>query len=194
MFFVWSGIKINRGKTCLSIFGAILVCPRFVQTLRIKWSTESQLLGLNFNQYLTNMDQNYQDCFEKVKKELNSWRHRFLTVFGKITVIKNMCIPKFTHIATVIPNLSICQIKDIEREFEFFFYENNPLVTDKTTSNWSKTELAKNKMDNLVWKEVYSSLLACRRNLVKASPSEYLSLPVNREPYIYTHHGALISQ
>ena len=27
MFFVWSGLKINRGKTYLSIFGASLDCP-----------------------------------------------------------------------------------------------------------------------------------------------------------------------
>ena len=40
MFFVWSGLKVNRGKTYLTIFGVSLVCPRFVQTLGIKWSTE----------------------------------------------------------------------------------------------------------------------------------------------------------
>ena len=77
MFFVWSGLKIDRGKTYLSIFGASLACPRFMQTLGIKWSTEFRLLGLNFDQCLTKIDQNYRDCFEKVKKELNSWRHRF---------------------------------------------------------------------------------------------------------------------
>ena len=56
--------------------------------LGIKWSTEFRLLGLHFDQCLTKMDQNCRDCFEKVKKELNLWRHRFLTIFGKITVIK----------------------------------------------------------------------------------------------------------
>ena len=77
-----------------------------VNMLGIKWSTEFKLLGLNFNQCLDKMDRNYFDCFDKVKKELNSWRQRFLTVFEKIIVIKTMCLPKFTHIATVIPNLS----------------------------------------------------------------------------------------
>ena len=37
LFFVWSGLKINRGKTYLSIFGEPLGCPSFVNTLRIKW-------------------------------------------------------------------------------------------------------------------------------------------------------------
>ena len=129
-----------------------------MQMLGVKWSTEFRLLGLNFNQCLTKMDKNYQDCFEKVKKELNSWPNRFLTVFGKITVIKTMCIPKFTHIATVIPNLSISQIRDIEREFEFFFNENNPSVTDKTTRYMSKNDLGLGmlKVDHF-WKAIKMS-------------------------------------
>ena len=110
MFKVWSGLKINRGKTYLSIFGASLGRPTFVYTLRVTWWTEFKLLCLNFDQCLGKMDRNYLDCFDKVKKELSSWRHIFLTVFGKKTVIKTMCIPKLTHIATVIPNLSLgCQ-------------------------------------------------------------------------------------
>ena len=91
----------------------------------VKWSAEFKLLGISFDQCLDKMDRNYSDCFDKVKKELSSWRHRCLTVFGKITVIKTMCIPKFTHIATVIPNLSIGQIKEIEREFQLFINNSN---------------------------------------------------------------------
>ena len=72
MVFVWSGLQMNKGKTYFSIFGASLACPRFVQMLRIKWSTEFRHLGLHFGQCFTKMDQKYWDCFEKVKKELNS--------------------------------------------------------------------------------------------------------------------------
>ena len=106
--------------------------------LRIKWTTEFRLLGLNFDQCLTQMDENYQDCLQKVKKELNSWCHIFFTVFGKITVIKTLCIPKFSHIATVIPNLRIGHINEIEREFEIFLNENNPSVTYKMSRHMSK--------------------------------------------------------
>ena len=87
------------------------------------------------------MDRNYLVCFDKVKKELSSWKHRFLTVFGKITVIKTMCIPKFTHIATVIPNLCLGCIKNIEREFEIFLNDKNPSVkTNKTMSYMTKND------------------------------------------------------
>ena len=35
------------------------------------------------------------------------------------------------------------------------------------------------------------ALLACRKNLVKASPPEYLFLPVNGEPYITKNNIAI---
>ena len=183
------------------------------------------------------MGQNYQNCLDKVKKELSSWRHRFLNVFGKITVIKTLCIPKFMHIATVIPSLSIIQIKEIDKEFEHFLSENNPSVVYRNTrymgrkdlglgmlrithfwkaikmswnrrltyskstwaelhraetrlytfnpmtSCWSGLDMARSQSNNLVWKEIYGALLSCRRNLVKANPTEFLTLPVNGEPY-----------
>ena len=95
------------------------------------------------------MDRNYSDCFDKVKKEINSWRHRFLTVFGKITVIKTMFIPKFTLIATVIPNLSLGQIKEIEREFELFINDNNPSVTGGGIRNVKNRPLLESYKDLL---------------------------------------------
>ena len=58
-------------------------------------------------------------------------------------------------------------------------------------SNWSEIELPRSRMDNVVWKEVYGAILACRRNLVKASSPEYLSLPVNGEPYITNNNIAI---
>ena len=69
--------------------------------------------------------------------------------------------------------------------------ENKPYTFDPTTSNWSEIEFTKNRMENLVWKEVYGSLLACRRNLIKASPPEYLTLPVSGEPYIIKNNIAI---
>ena len=49
-----------------------------------------------------------------------------------------MCIPKLTHIATVIPNLSMGQIIEIEKEFEIFLNDGNPSVTDKMTIYMTK--------------------------------------------------------
>ena len=174
----------------------------------------------------------------KLKKSLVHGVTGFLLYLEKITVIKTLCIPKFTHIATVIPSLSITQIKEIDKEFEHFLTKNNLSVVDKTTrymgrkylglgmlrinhfwkaikmswlrrltyskstwaelhraetrpysfnpmtSCWSGLEMARSQTDNLVWKEIYGALLSFRRNLIKANPTEFLTLPVNGEPYI----------
>ena len=55
----------------------------------------------------------------------------------------------------------------------------NPIST-----NWSEIETAKNRMNNPVWKDIYDSLLTYRRNLLKSDPLEFLTLPVNGEPYV----------
>ena len=149
-----------------------------------------------------------------------------------------MCLPKFTHIATVIPSLSLKKINEIEREFDIFINYNNPSITDKTTrymtkkegglgmikinifwrairmswlrrlsnskstwavlhqsetrpytfnpmtSNMEQLTRARNLTKNLVWRDIYDSLLTCRSNILFRHPSEYLSIPVNGEPYI----------
>ena len=46
-------------------------------------------------------------------------------------------------------------------------------------------------MDNLAWREIYGALLNCRRNVIKANPSEFLALPVNGEPYTTKNNIAM---
>ena len=80
VFYKWSGLKFNGGKTYSTIFGESLRQPKYVEKLGIKWCTSFELLGgIQFDQIL-------------------DWRFRHLTSFGKITVIKTLFLPKFTHI------------------------------------------------------------------------------------------------
>ena len=46
MFYEWSGLKVNRGKTQITIFGRTCSKPSFVDTLRIKWCSMFGLLGI----------------------------------------------------------------------------------------------------------------------------------------------------
>ena len=52
------------------------------------------------------------------------------------------------------------------------------------TSTSSDLEEARNMTKNLVWRDIYDSLILYRRNEVIHSPIEFLSLPVNGEPAI----------
>ena len=62
--------------------------------------------------------------------------------------------------------------------------ETTPYIFDPTTSNWNNLEHARNNMSNMVWRDIYDSLLTCRKNVVSIQPLEYLSIPINGEPSI----------
>ena len=69
--------------------------------------------------------------------------------------MKTLCMPKFMHIATVIPSLSITQIKKIDKEFEHFLTENNPSVVDKTTRYMGRKNLGLGMLRiTHFWKEI----------------------------------------
>ena len=85
----------------LTIFGKQHKKPKFVDELGVKWCLEFKLLGIDFDFTLFKMLLNYDKAIESVRKELSSWKHRFLTIFGKVTVIKTLCLPKLNHIVSV---------------------------------------------------------------------------------------------
>ena len=115
------------------MFGKLVEKPSFVNELNIKWCVEFKLLGIQFDSTLAKMYVNYDIALEAVRKEINSWKYRFLTIYGKVTVIKNLCIPKINHIVAVIPNFSIAHLKILESELKFFILDGNPSVVDETT-------------------------------------------------------------
>ena len=84
------------------------------------------------------MQVNYERAVDAVKKELYSWKHRFLSVFGKITVIKTMCLPKLNHIVSVVPNPNLTYLQQLETEFKKFISDNNPNVVDRKTRQMTK--------------------------------------------------------
>ena len=60
----WSGLRINLGKTYITIFGRQHNKPKFVDELQVKWCVEFKLLGINFDSTLSKMDRNYDKAIE----------------------------------------------------------------------------------------------------------------------------------
>ena len=81
----------------LTIFGCKDTDPLLCEELGIKWCTNFKLLGLWFDQTLKDMNTNYDLT--------NSCRNRYVSVYGKVCVVKTIMLPKLTHIATVLPTL-----------------------------------------------------------------------------------------
>ena len=106
----------------------------------VKWCLEFKLLGIYFDVTLSKMLVNYDKAIESVRKELSSWKYRFLTIFGKITVIKTLCLPKLNHIVSVVPNPNLVHLKQLESELKTFIFDNNPNVVDETTRHMTKQQ------------------------------------------------------
>ena len=70
----------------------------------MKWNTDGKftLLGITFE--LNEKDKtaiNYKNALDKVKRLLNTWTLRKLTLKGKITVIKSLALSKIIHLLMV---------------------------------------------------------------------------------------------
>ena len=110
-----SGLKISVTKTKAIWFGkdhnsTLRLCP----DLNLKWVKEFTLLGINFDNNLSKMESNFEEKISKIEKLLSHWSYRYLTPFGKITIIKSLALSKLSHIALVIPDPSKQMFKKLE--------------------------------------------------------------------------------
>ena len=67
-FYEWSGLSVNVGKTHMAVFGIKHRRIDFVDELGIKWCTYLKCFGIEFDVTLTNMESNFEKCFEAIKK------------------------------------------------------------------------------------------------------------------------------
>ena len=122
-FYKLSGLKISVSKTKAIWFGSehnsdLNLCP----DLNLKWVKTFTLLGITFNNNLENMQCNFVDKIEKIDKMLSNWSYRYLTPFGKVTIVKTLGLSKLSHVALVSPNPTKEMVKQIETIFYQFIW------------------------------------------------------------------------
>ena len=67
-----------------------------------------------------------------------------------------------------------------------FPYTFNPI-----NSNYEELVKAKTMCKNSFWKDIYASLLLCRRNILTIHPEEFIRLPMNGKPLINNNNIAI---
>ena len=82
------------------------------------------LLGVNFDNALENMEDNFLAKICNIENVLSNWTYRYLTPFGKITIIKTLGLSKLSHTALVIANPSKDMVKKVEGIFFKFLWGN----------------------------------------------------------------------
>ena len=66
---------------------------------------------------------NWQDKLDKLKKLLNQWRTRHLTLYGKVTIIKTLALSQFTYAASVM-SVPKDVVKELKREIYCFLWNS----------------------------------------------------------------------
>ena len=136
-FFKLSGLKVSASKTKAVWFGSEsftneILCP----DLGLKWVKKFNLLGIEFDNALESMNDNFNNKIATMEKLINNWNYRYLTPFGKITVIKSLCLSKLSHLALVLPNPTNDMIKRVENMFFKFIWGGNMKKLEEKTLNF----------------------------------------------------------
>ena len=122
-FFQVSGLKVSASKSKAVWFGSRsgsteVLCPY----LGLQWAHNFELLGIKFDSNLEHMHINFTEKIEKIERVLKNWSFRYLTPFGKVTIVKTFGLSKLSHVALIMPNPPTDMIKRIERIFYNFLW------------------------------------------------------------------------
>ena len=102
-FKIVSGLKINCSKTEAMWIGSSRNCK--AQPFGIKWPNEPiKALGIyyTYDQKLL-LEKNFIERLDSIKNLTRIWSSRGLSIYGKITLIKSLLIPKFVYVSSLLP-------------------------------------------------------------------------------------------
>ena len=80
------------------------------------------------------LEKNFIENLDKIKKLLNVWSSRGLSIYGKVTIIKSLVIPKFVYLASLMPTPNNV-IVELNRLLYKFLWNGTDKVTRLSTIN-----------------------------------------------------------
>ena len=106
------------------------------QAKGIKWPNEPiKALGVYYSYDLALLrEKNFIENLDKIKKLLNLWSNRGLSLYGKVTVIKSLVIPKFVYTCSLMP-VADEFVKELNRLIHKFLWNGTDKVTRLSTIN-----------------------------------------------------------
>lgn len=124
-FSEFSGLKVNFDKTQVIWIGKKKFSTETIKTRwKLSWGKINfKLLGIIFHINIEEMIKiNYEEKLNKIKSLIRTWKRRYLTPLGKITVIKSLLLPILNHLFISLPNPKDNLIKDISDLFFDFLW------------------------------------------------------------------------
>ena len=95
---------------------------------RLQWGSSSfKLLGINFSvdfEQLIELD--YKPKFQEKDNIIKQWSNQYLTLLGKITLIKTLMISKLNHLFLSIPNPNENMLNQFISNIYNFLWDGKP--------------------------------------------------------------------
>ena len=132
-----SGLKVNFEKTQAVWIGAKRGCVEEIKTEKpLLWSKNGifKLLGIRYELYKNDIyKQHFTEKITVIKKLFNDWSLRYLSLIGKVTVIKTLAIPILVQSLTSLQNLSQNDINEVQSVlFKFLWDKKTEKIKKKS--------------------------------------------------------------
>ena len=133
-FEILSGLKVNCSKT----EGMWIGSKRHYKEkpFGIKWPDEPiKALGVYFtyDQKLLK-EKNFIERLDSIKKLINIWSARGLSIYGKVTIIKSFLIPKYIYVCSILPTPNEL-LKELNKILFKFLWKGVDKVTRASVIN-----------------------------------------------------------
>ena len=134
-----SGLSINFQKTNVIWLGSKKKSQeRFLRDMNFTWdpggaqNSKFKYLGIIFPTNTSSIVQlNFENKLFEVNKILRTWNKRFLTPFGKITVIKTLALSKLTYLFMNLPDPDKKFKSELETMLYKFLWDGKPNKINK---------------------------------------------------------------
>ena len=124
IFAKYSGLKPNILKTQAFWAGAHSEDREEMNAnFSFKWTKKLKVLGIVFaNNDAETYEENFECKLQTIQSIMQSWKRRYLTLRGRIVVVKSLLLPILTHVLTSLPKPPIEFIKRLKTTLFHFIW------------------------------------------------------------------------
>ena len=130
-----SGLKLNLGKSKAMWLGEKSIPNR--KLFNLTWTDEPiKALGIYFCKNEKQAEEkNFSEKIKSLKRQLNLWKGRYVSIFGRILIIKCLAISKFVFLASMV-HIPDWVIRLVEKEiYDFLWQGKGDKIKRKTVIN-----------------------------------------------------------
>jgi hypothetical protein len=114
-----SGLKCNVEKTVLMQVGNLIAPSNEILSLGFSHVDSIRILGVDIDQNISNLDQNFAIILDRVRSSISSWKRYNLTLNGRINVIKSLLVSLINHLGCILmPSRQI--LNNLQKEIDDF--------------------------------------------------------------------------